>query len=54
MMETVYVAKKVDKLAPREGRRGTGVRLRQSCGFCKRRFRTVLQRTKHANACPKD
>ena len=51
-MEKVYVYRKVDKGAPREGRKGTGVRLRFTCGFCKgRRFRTLQQRNQHASSC---
>lgn len=50
-MLTKYRFKKIDKLPPREGRRGKGVRLPFSCAFCTERFRTAQQRTQHAKDC---
>jgi len=35
----------------REGKAGKGVFLRQLCGFCGSRMRSVSQRTKHAKDC---
>lgn len=35
----------------REGKKRTGVILKQLCGFCGDRFRSPKQRTKHANVC---
>lgn len=49
-----YVFKKVDRLAPREGVDGTGLRLKQICIFCKGRFRNMKQRTTHASSCKED
>ncbi len=50
-MITNYVYKKVDKGAPREGVKGTGVRLRFHCSFCKARFRSSRERVQHAPVC---
>lgn len=47
----IYVFKKVDHRAPRQGKNGTGVRLPYSCGFCKERFRSRQERTDHTKNC---
>lgn len=50
-MLTHYVFKKVDTRAPKQGANGTGLRLKQLCGFCKQRFRSRKERNNHTNCC---
>lgn len=37
--------------AIREGKNGTGIILKELCGFCKNRFRSRRQRFQHAKGC---
>jgi hypothetical protein len=43
--------KEMKRAVVREGKDKTGVRLKELCGFCKARFRSKKQRTKHARFC---
>jgi hypothetical protein len=36
-----------------EGKNGTGIRLKLSCGFCGAKFRAQKERNKHTSGCSK-